>query len=161
MVRYLTLLFILFFYGCEINGEQIVKPQQFSFDDLRFDVVSKKLTNNIIDESKNYQKINQIINYWFNNKIKSNGFDGSLEIVIKKIDLHEIKKKDYFKFSIYLEMELIEMSKDLKINKLYKVNSNEYGEISGNFSIKDQESLSLSLMHQSIESINNKLTELI
>ncbi len=161
MVRYLTLLLLLIFYGCEMNGEQIVKPQKLSFDDLRFDVVSKKLTNNLFNDSQSHQQITEIIDYWFNNKIKSNGFDGSLEIVIKKIDLNEVKKTDHFKISIYLEMELIETTKDLKIRKTYKVNSKEYGEISGSFSIRDQESLSLNIMHQSLDSISKKLLDLI
>ena len=58
-------------------------------------------------------------------------------------------------------MELIEKTQDLKRNKTYKVNSSEYGEISGSFSIKDQENLSLNIMHQSIDSVSKKLLELI
>ncbi len=161
MVRYIALLFLFIFLGCGINGEQIVKPQKFSFNDLKFDVVSKNLTNNISSESPNHQKISQIINYWFDNKIKSNGFDGNLEVIVKKINISEMKKKDYFKFSIDLEMKLIETNQDFKVNKTYNVNSSEYGELSGNFSIKDQENLSLNIMHQSLDSISNKLIELI
>ena len=161
MARYLTLIFLFIFCGCEMNGEQIVKPQKLSFNDLKFDVVSKSLSNNLLNDSNNHQKIGQIIDYWFNNKIKSNGFDGKLEVIVKKIDINETKKKEYFKFSVELEIELIEMTNDLKINKTYKVKSNEYGEISGSFSIKDQESLSLNIMHQSLHSISKKLFELI
>ena len=161
MARYLTVIFLLIFYGCEMNGEQIIKPHKLNFDDLKFDVVTKNLTNNFLNDNENQQKIHQIIDYWFNNKIKSNGFDGSLEVYVKKIELNEIKKKDYFKFSINLEMELNEINSNLKAKKTYNVSSKEYGEITGNFSIKDQESLSLNIMHQSIDSISKKLKELI
>ena len=58
-------------------------------------------------------------------------------------------------------MELIEKTQGLKRYKTYTVNSDEHGEISGNFSIKDQESLSLNTMHQSINRISKKLLELI
>ena len=39
-------------------------------------------------------------------------------------------------------------------------NTNEYGEIVGSFSIKDQDNLDLNLMHKSIESISLKLIEI-
>ncbi len=161
MVRYLIILFFFIFYGCEMNGKQIIKPEKLKFENLIFDVVSKNLINNLSTDSKNHQKISQIIDYWFDNKVKSNGFDGSLEVFVKKIDLNEIKKQDYFKFSINLELELIEKSANSKINKTYKVSSSEYGEISGSFSIKDQESLTLNIMHQSLNSISKKLIDLI
>lgn len=161
MARYLALFFLIIFYGCEMNGEQIIKPHKLKFDNLKFNVVSKNLTNNLMNDSENHQKIGQIIDYWFDNKIKSNGFDGNLEVFIKKIEFKEEKKQDYFKFSIILEMELTEKTNDHKTNKTYKVNSNEYGEISGSFSIIDQETISLNIMHQSLDSISEKLKELI
>ena len=37
--------------------------------------------------------------------------------------------------------------------------SNEYGEISGSFAIKDQDNLDINLMHKSLESISSKLKE--
>jgi len=161
MARYIVLLFLLTFIGCEMNGEQIIKPQKITSGDLKFNVVSKKLSNNFLSKSPNHNKISQIIDYWFNNKIKSDGFDGELEIIVKKIDINEIKQPDYFKFSISLEMYLIENSQDLIRNKTYTIITDEYGEISGSFSIKDQESISLNIMHQSINSISKKLLELI
>ena len=161
MARYITLFFLFIFFGCEMNGKQIIKPQKFITNNLQFDVVSKNLNNNLKNVSHNHQKISQIINYWFNNKIKSNGFDGNLEVYVRNIDLNETKKQDFYKFIVYLEIEIIEMSSDLKISKTYKVNSSEYGEISGSFSVKDQEKLSLNIMHQSIDSISRKLLELI
>jgi hypothetical protein len=144
-----------------MNGQQIIKPQKLTTSDLKFNVVSKHLSNNFLDLSPNHQKFGKIVDYWFSNIIKSDGFDGDLEIILKKIDINETKNQDYFKFSISLEMELIEKTQDLKRNKTYKVNSSEYGEISGSFSIKDQENLSLNIMHQSIDSVSKKLLELI
>lgn len=161
MVRYIVLLFLLIFFGCEMNGEQIIKPQDLNFDNLKFNVVSKKLYNNYLNDTPNHQKISQIIDYWFSNKVKSNGFDGSLEIIIKKIDIKEIKEKDYYKFSIRLEMDLIEKKLDPIQNKTYEVKASEYGEISGSFSIKDQEKISLNTMHKSLFSISKKVLELI
>jgi len=161
MAKYITFLFLLTFMGCEMNGEQIIKPQKLTTNDLKFNVVSKHLSNDFFDLSSNHKKIGQIIEYWFNNKIKSDGFDGDLEIIIKKIDINENKQQDYFKFSISLEMVLTEKTKDLKRNNTYIINTDEYGEISGSFSIKDQENLSLNIMHQSIDSVSKKLLELI
>lgn len=161
MARYIVILFLFIFFGCEMNGGQIIKPQDLNFDILKFNVVSKKLNNNYLNNSPNHQKISQIIDYWFNNKVKSNGYNGSLEINIKKIDIKEIKEKDYYKFSIKLEIDFIENTIDPIQNKTYEVNASEYGQISGSFSIEDQEKISLNTMHKSLSSISKKLLELI
>ena len=160
MARYIILAITLVFFGCEMNGEQIIKPHKLTFSDLKFDSVSKELFNKFYNNSPNHEKTSQIINYWFENKIKSNGFDGHLIVTIKKMDIIEHKKVDYFRFSINLEIILIEKTLD-KINKTYSVKADEYGEIKGNFSIKDQENLSLNIMHQSVDSVSKKLIELI
>jgi len=160
MARHVIFVITFIFLGCEMNGEQIIKPNKLTFSDLKFNSVSKDLSNKFYNISLNHEKTSQIIDYWFDNKIKSNGFDGHLNVTINKMDIIETKREDYFRFSINLEIILIEKTID-KINKTYSVKANEYGEISGNFSIKDQENLSLNIMHQSIDSVSKKLLELI
>ncbi len=39
MVRYLSVLVFLFF-GCEINSKQIIKPEKFTYDAIKFNSVS-------------------------------------------------------------------------------------------------------------------------
>ena len=67
---------------------------------------------------------------------------------------------DYFKVSIKLTFEFIEIKENLKSKKTYNVEASEYGEIEGSFSINDQENLTLNLMHQALNGINQKLADL-
>jgi hypothetical protein len=93
-------------------------------------------------------------------RIKTNGFDGDLFLNVKKIEFNREKKIDYYKFSVSLSLEFIEQ-KSPNSMKTYNLNSNEYGEITGKFSLKDQDNLDLNIMHKSLENISLKLKETI
>ena len=102
--------------------------------------------------------MSEILQYWFDNRIKTDGFEGNLYVNVKQIQFEREKKQDYYKFSIFLSLEFIEKKSSTNI-KTYNVNSNEYGEIVGSFAIKDQDNLDINLMHKSLESISLKLIE--
>ncbi len=159
MVRYLVILFLVSILGCEMNGKQIIKPEKFDFNEVKFNAVSKKL----IFENKNsdINDMTKIIEYWFSNKIKTDGFEGNLDVIIKKIDIKRTKIKESYKVSIDLIIQFKEEEKDLKRRKIYDIQSSEYGEIKGSFSISDQDNLDLNLMHQSLQSVNQKLLQII
>jgi len=156
MVRTLSLFFIFIFIGCEMNSKQIIKPEKFTYDIIKFSTVSKKLHNEFKTNSSDHEIMSEIIQYWFDNRIKTDGFDGNLLLKIKQIQFEREKKQDYYKFSVSLSLEIIEKKSSTNI-KSYNANANEYGEISGSFSIKDQDNLDINLMHKSLESISSKL----
>ena len=160
MVRNLTFLFLIMFIGCEMNSKQVIKPEKFIFEEVRFDSVTKKLIFNNFKKDSDIENMKKIINYWFDNKIKTNGFEGSLDVNVNNIDIHKLKKLDYFKVSIKLVFEFIEIKENQKSKKTYNVEASEYGEIEGSFSINDQENLTLNLMHQALNGINQKLIDL-
>lgn len=157
MVRYLIILFLFTFIGCEMNGKQIIKPEKFNFDLVKFNTVSKKLIFENSEKSTDAEDMKKIINYWFDNKIKTNGFNGSLNIFVKNINTQKIKKDEYFKFIIEITFVFEEKSDVLSQKKTSTVRVSDYGEINGNFSIKDQENLTINIMHQSLENVTNKL----
>ena len=159
MVRVISLFLIFIFFGCEMNSKQIIKPEKFTYDTIKFDAVSKKLENSFKTNSPDHEIMSEIINYWFDNRIKTDGFNGNLSVNVKQIQFAREKKQDYYKFSISLYLEFIE-NKSSTIIKTYNVKSNEYGEISGSFAIKDQDNLDINLMHKALESISYKLTEI-
>ena len=158
MARYLILCVLIILFGCEMNGKQIIKPEKFNYDEIKFNSVSKKLIyNNDLVENP---EIKKIIKYWFDNKIKTDGFDGSLNVVIKDIKTERITKKEYFKFSINMTIEFEEKSNDLNRTKIFTINALEYGDIIGNFSINDQENLRINIIHKSLQSVSKKIKEI-
>ena len=159
MVKYLVICISTIFFGCEINSKQIIKPEKFTFEIVKFNAVSKILYNEFKTNSSDHEIISEIIQYWFDNRIKTDGFDGSLSVNVKQIQFYREKKQDYYKFSISLSLEFIE-KKSSTNTKTYNVNTNEYGEIVGSFAIKDQDNLDINLMHKSLESISSKLIEI-
>jgi hypothetical protein len=159
MVRIISLFLIFIFIGCEMNSKQIIKPEKFTYDTIKFDAVSKKLENSFKTNSSDNEIMSEIINYWFDNRIKTEGFDGNLSVNVKQTQFDREKKQDYYKFSVSLSLEFIETKSSTNI-KTYNVKSNEYGEISGSFAIKDQDNLDINLMHKALESISSKLKEI-
>ena len=159
MVRTLSIFFIFIFIGCEMNSKQIIKPEKFTYDTVKFNAVSKKLENEFKSNSSDHKTMSEIIQYWFDNRIKTDGFDGNLSVNVKQTQFEREKKQDYYKFSVSLSLEFIETKSSTNI-KTYNVKSNEYGEISGSFAIKDQDNLDINLMHKALESITSKLKEI-
>lgn len=159
MVRSISLFLFFIFIGCEMNSKQIIKPEKFTYDTIKFDAVSKKLENSFKTNSSDNEIMSEIINYWFDNRIKTDGFDGNLSVNVKQTQFDREKKQDYYKFSVSLSLEFIETKSSTNI-KTYNVKSNEYGEISGSFAIKDQDNLDINLMHKALESISSKLKEI-
>jgi len=157
MVRTISLFFIFIFIGCEMNSKQIIKLEKFTYDTVKFNTVSKKLENKFKANSSDHGAMSEIIQYWFDNKIKTDGFDGNLQVNVKQIQFDREKTEDYYKFSVSLSLEFIEKKSSINI-KTYNVNSNEYGEITGSFAIKDQDTLDFNLMHKCLENISSKLT---
>ena len=141
-----------------MNSKQIIKPEKFTYDTIKFDAVSKKLENSFKTNSPDHEIMSDIINYWFKNKIKTDGFQGDLYVNLKKMQFDREKNEDYYKFSVSLSLEFIEKKSSTNI-KTYNVNSYEYGEIIGSFAMKDQDNLDINLMHKSLESISLKLRE--
>tara|TARA_E500000075_G_C6971815_1_gene311328 strand:+ start:270 stop:752 length:483 start_codon:yes stop_codon:yes gene_type:complete len=159
MVRTISLFLFFIFIGCEMNSKQIIKPEKFTYDIIKFNTVSKILENKFEANSPDHEIMNEIVRYWFDNRIKTDGFEGNLSVNVKQIQFDREKKQDYYKFSVSLSLEFIEKKSSTNI-KTYNVNSNEYGEIIGSFAIKDQDNLDINLMHKSLESISSKLKEI-
>ena len=159
MVKTLSLFLFFIFIGCEMNSKQIIKPEKFTYDIIKFNTVSKILENKFEAISPDHEIMNEIVRYWFDNRIKTDGFEGNLSVNVKQIQFDREKKQDYYKFSVSLSLEFIEKKSSTNI-KTYNVNSNEYGEIIGSFAIKDQDNLDINLMHKSLESISSKLKEI-
>ena len=158
MVKYLALYLFILFIGCEMNSEQLIKSENINFNNIKFNAVSKdlKFTNN--QEGPEVETVKKLIKNWFSNNVKIDGFEGNLNVNVTSIEINKIKKDEYYRFEINLSIEFLESNEVLKKKKIYKVNSIEYGDIEGSFSIKDTENLNKNIIINSLKSINQKVS---
>ena len=158
MVKRLTLLLFVLFIGCEMNSEQLIKSENINFDNIKFNAVTKDLKFTNIEEGPEVETTKNLVKDWFNNNVKIDGFDGNLSINVTSININKIKKDEYYKFEINISIEFLETNEVLNKRKIYKVNSIEYGDIEGSFSIKDTENLNKNIISNSLKSINQKVS---
>ena len=125
MVNYLTILFFIFFIGCEINSEQLIKSESVNFENIKFNAVSKSLnfSNSQIGNDVDYTK--KLITNWFNKNIKTDGLEGDLNVNVSSIEIKKIREENFYRFEIKLNIEFTERNKILNKIKTYKVNSIE------------------------------------
>ena len=158
MVKYLTSLLFVLFIGCEMNSEQLIKSENIYFENIKFNAVSKDLKFTNIEEGPEVETTKKLVKDWFNNNVKIDGFDGYLSIIITSIDINKIKQDEYYRFEINISIEFLETNEVLNKRKIYKINSIEYGDIDGSFSIKDTENLNKNIISNSLKSINQKVS---
>ena len=158
MVKHLTLLLFVLFIGCEMNSEQLIKSENINFENIKFNAVSKDLKFTNVEEGPEVETTKKLVKNWFNNNVKIDGFDGNLSINVTSIEINKIKKDEYYRFEINISIEFLETNDLLNKRKIYKINSIEYGDIEGSFSIKDTENLNKNIISNSLKSINQKVS---
>ena len=158
MVKHLTLLLFVLFIGCEMNSEQLIKSENINFENIKFNAVSKDLKFTNIEEGLEVETTKKLVKNWFNNNVKIDGFEGNLSINVTSIKTNKIKRDEYYRFEIDISIEFLETNEVLNKRKIYKINSIEYGDIEGSFSIKDTENLNKNIITNSLKSINQKVS---
>ena len=158
MAKYLTLLLFVLFIGYEMNSEQLIKSENISFENIKFNAVSKDLKFTNIEEGPEVETTKKLVKNWFNNNVKIDGFEGNLSINVTSIKTNKTKRDEYYRFEIDISIEFIETNEVLNKRKIYKINSIEYGDIDGSFSIKDTENLNKNIISNSLKSINQKVS---
>ena len=141
-----------------MNSEQLIKTENINFENIKFNAVSKDLKFTNIEEGPDVETTKNLVKDWFNNNVKIDGFDGNLSINVTSININKIKKDDYYRFEINISIEFLETNDVLNKRKIYKINSIEYGDIEGSFSIKDTENLNKNTISNSLKSINQKVS---
>ena len=160
MVKYLTIFLFIILIGCEINSEQLIESENINFENIKFNAVSKDLKFTNYQKGPEVEITKRLINEWYNNNIKIDGFEGNLSVDVTSIEIDKVKKKEYYRFEISLTIEFIETNETLNKRKIYKINSIEYGDIEGSFSIKDMENLNKNIVFKSLKSINQKVSSM-
>ena len=158
MAKHLTLLLFVLFIGCEMNSQQLIKSENINFENIKFNTVSKDLKFTNIEEGLEVETTKKLVKNWFNNNVKIDGFEGNLSINVTSIKTNKIKRDEYYRFEIDISIEFLETNEVLNKRKIYKINSIEYGDLEGSFSIKDTENLNKNIILNSLKSINQKVS---
>ena len=143
-----------------MNSEQLIKSENLNFENIKFNAVSKNLKFTNIQEGPEVETTKKLVKDWFNNNVKIDGFDGNLNINVTSIKINKIKKDEYYRFEINISIEFLETNELLNKRKIYTINSIEYGDIEGSFSIKDTENLNNNIISNSLQSINQKVSSM-
>ena len=141
-----------------MNSEQLIKSENINFENIKFNAVSKDLKFTNVQEGPEVVITKKLVKDWFDNNVKIDGFDGNLSINVTSIEINKIKKDEYYRFEISISIEFLETNEVLNKRKIYKINSIEYGDINGSFSIKDAENLNKNVISNSLKSINQKVS---
>ena len=160
MVKHLTLLLFVLFIGCEMNSEQLIKSENIYFENVKFNAVSKDLKFTNIEEGPEVETTKKLVKDWFNNNVKIDGVDGTFSINVTSININKIKKDEYYRFEINISIEFLVTNEVLNKRKIYKINSIEYGDIEGSFSVKDTENLNKNIITNSLKTISQKVSEM-
>ena len=107
MVKHLTLFLFILLIGCKMNSEQLIKSENINFENIKFNAVSKDLKFTNIQEGPEVETTKRLVEDWFNNNIKIDGFDGNLTINVTSIEINKIKKEEYYRFEIDISIKLI------------------------------------------------------
>lgn len=153
MYKLAIIFFALFFYACS-NSSNNVEQINKVFDTTYYDTVEKKL----IFETDVPTELNEIINEWFTKKIKVNGYDGLVTIkVIKFSEISEDASNEK-KITLKLDVAVIIDKPALKSTKTHQLSVEEFGSISGNYSIKDYENIVANTMVNLVNRLNESLS---
>ena len=129
-------LFFIIITGC--NKPAISFDQSSNqFEEIKFNVVEKVFANN----TNSPENVNKLLNYWFDNKIKIDGFDGSLKFIVTDYLENESLINNGKKIDIILKFKVTIDQPSKTSSRKISGEVTSYGSLTGDFSIKEFESL--------------------
>lgn len=127
-------LFLIAFYisSCTAN-ETLVDKVQTELQIISFDVVQKKL---IIEEEVPVH-LEKLINHWFNEKVKINGFDGDMTFIITDFNQVITLINDGKRVDASMSFKVKLNKPTLSSKKIIEGKVSSYGVLEGDFSLSD------------------------
>ena len=151
------LVILLFLFGCQ-NSISEVKPLIINYDEVQIDVVEKELFINT-DIPK---KMNIMLNNWFNDKVKVNGFQGKVLFEINQYQEIISNIEDGKKIDVKLDIKIHIDSKDqLSSQKNFQIKLNEFGTITGNFSLSEVDTMIENLQKNIVNNLSKTINSRI
>lgn len=127
------------------------EKNNYNFKKIYFEVVEKKInyTNVLPNDLK------KMIDSWFSNSVKVNGYNGILEVFINEYNEELIDIPGGKKILLSLNFEIIIKNKTLSQKETLQVNISEFSEIEGDFSINELEVLKYNTQLNLVSKMSN------
>tara|TARA_B100000963_G_scaffold361034_1_gene394491 strand:- start:2031 stop:2501 length:471 start_codon:yes stop_codon:yes gene_type:complete len=152
MKKLFILIFAFIFASCSAN-ESLIDPINPDLKIITFDVVQK----NLISKEDLPVNLQKLINQWFDNKVKINGFDGLMTFEITDY-IEEISIIDEGKrVDTSLSFTLVLTKPTLSKTKYIEGTVTSFGTLSGEFSLNDFESVIQNTQSNLIERLSSDL----
>lgn len=152
MVKYL--IFLSFFILSCSNSESVVK-QSYDFDQVFFDVVEKK----IIYEGEIPDYLKSITKNWFDNDVKLDGIDGTMEMKLLNYKENISNISDGKKIELFMNFEVFIQKNNNSTKQSIKGDVSTYSTITGSFALEEIDTLisnsQVELIRLLIEKLNS------
>jgi hypothetical protein len=140
VVKYLAIFTILIItsYGCSKTIDSPAIKYQ-PFNELVFiNVVEKKIIEGKYNQSIYSEKTKQKLINWLDKDIKTNGYEGYLEIKILDIVTNEKIIENGLIINISVKLDFSIFNSALDSRKIILIRGEEYGQLTGNFTLNDK-----------------------
>jgi|TARA_B110000259_G_C14034543_1_gene408638 hypothetical protein len=158
VVKYLIIFSLLFITACQKEVLLVEKYESFN-KPIFINTVQKNLNLNAVSQGPYSDDFLILLTYWVDNNIKTNGFDGLLEINLVSIVSSQVSIENGVRFQIDLDLDFIISKSALDNKTLIKFKGNEFSEILGQFSLNDKNIEINNVMNKLIDRLSNKLFE--
>ena len=140
-------------FSCS-NPEPIIK-QSYNFDKVLFDVVEKK----IVFEGEIPEHLKSITKKWFDNDVKVDGIDGTMEMKLLNYKENISNISDGKKIELFMNFEVFIYKNNNFIKQIIKGDVNTYSTITGSFALEEIDTLisnsQVELIRLLIEKLNS------
>ena len=131
------LILIAFYISSCVANEPSIDNIQTDFQSITFDVVQKEL----IIEKKIPNHLKMLINKWFDEKVKINGFDGNMTFTITNFNQETSFISNGKRIDATLSFKVNLNKPTLSRKKIIEGTVSSYGTIEGDFSLSDFETV--------------------
>lgn len=132
MNKTLFLILGLFMISCNAN-ESFIDINKPKFQNISFDVVQKQL----IIQPDLPDHLHNLINQWFDQKVKINGFDGNMIFTVSNFEQNVTPISDGKKVDLSLSFNVFLKKPSFSREKLINGKVSSYGTLTGNFSLSE------------------------
>lgn len=132
MNKILILILSVFIIGCNAN-EIFIHSKKPDFENTSFDVVEKRL----IIEPELPSNVQDLITYYFNEKVKIDGFEGNMIFTISKFIQEVSQIDDGKRVDLILNFNVYLNKPSLSKIKIIEGQVSSYGTLTGDFSLKE------------------------